>query len=401
MGVLATANKAKNLFNQITQNNLGFVRIQATLGKSSHNSQSTNSTQTNHAATINTAGNLIFDIQGKGSDSDLLITGSHLAASNLHQKVTGDVIYQASDQYNRTNNSNFSKNAGIGVYATANVGTNSQSGAGVNIHGNFAKGGSQEHSTTHTSSQIKVTGNITNDIGGHFTLDGANLDAKHLTGNVAGDLIVKSRQDSYQYDSKQQNIGISADLDFSGKLQNAHINTGKERLNAKYAQVAHQSGIKANASDLQVQGQGQFFGGYLITDKDNNHSQFKKGIFTHDIKNYLNYQGDALQIGVVFNQNKPNSQLELSSLGYGKIAPVYKTSITSSAITDKAGIFGINTDNFTDKHFKHSLNPIIDNEFADQKDKFKQELNEQIIITNAFGQEAPKWVAEFSQNQIN
>ena len=58
----------------------------------------------------------------------------------------------------------------------------------------------------------------------NFTLDGANLTTKHLTGAVGGDLIVKSRQDTYQYDSKQQNIGGSADIDFSGKLQNANIN---------------------------------------------------------------------------------------------------------------------------------------------------------------------------------
>ncbi len=51
-----------------------------------------------------------------------------------------------------------------------------------------------------------------NDITGNFTLDGANLTTKRLTGAVGGDLIVKSRQDTYQYDSKQQNIGGSADL---------------------------------------------------------------------------------------------------------------------------------------------------------------------------------------------
>ena len=99
-----------------------------------------------------------------------------------------------------------------------------------------------------------MAGATHNDIKGNFTLDGANLTTKHLTGTVGGDLIVKSRQDTYQYDSKQQNIGGSADIDFSGKLQNANINAGKQQLNAQYAQITNQSGIIANTSSLNVQG---------------------------------------------------------------------------------------------------------------------------------------------------
>jgi len=51
--------------------------------------------------------------------------------------------------------------------------------------------------------------------------------------------------------------------DFSGKLQNANINAGKQQLNARYAQVTNRSGIIANTSSLNVQGQGKLTGGYL------------------------------------------------------------------------------------------------------------------------------------------
>ena len=102
-----------------------------------------------------------------------------------------------------------------------------------------------------------------NDITGNFTLDGANLTTKHLTNMIGSDLIVKSRQDTYQYDNKQQNISGGADIDFSGKLQNANINASKQQLNARYAQVTNQSGIIANTSSLNVQGQGKLTGGYL------------------------------------------------------------------------------------------------------------------------------------------
>ena len=133
----------------------------------------------------------------------------------------------------------------------------------LTAHANLGKGSSTETATTHTNTAIQVTGSTHNDVAGNFTLDGVpNLTTKHLTGTVGGDLIVKSRQDTYQYDSKQQNIGGSADIDFSGKLQNANINAGKQQLNAQYAQVTNQSGIIANTSSLNVQGQGRFTGGY-------------------------------------------------------------------------------------------------------------------------------------------
>ena len=132
----------------------------------------------------------------------------------------------------------------------------------------------------------------------------------------------------------------------SGKLQNANINAGKQQLNAQYAQVTNQSGIIANTSSLNVQGQGNFTGGYLITDANQNHTQFKQGIQTQDIENHLNYQGDALQVGVNLTpkpknsqqdstSNKTKHQLGLSGLGYGKIDPIHKTLITKSATLTK------------------------------------------------------------------
>ena len=127
-----------------------------------------------------------------------------------------------------------------------------------------------------------------------------------------------------------------------------------------------------------LQGQGRFTDGYLITDKDQNHTQFKQGIQTQDIENHLNYQGDALQVGVSLapksksgqqdsTSNKTKHQLGLSGLGYGKIDPIHKTSITKSAITDQAGLSHISTDNLDSQDSQQALNPIISNDFTNQK----------------------------------
>ena len=79
-------------------------------------------------------------------------------------------------------------------------------------------------------------------------------------------MIVKSCQDTYQYTHDQKQAGFSADVGFDGKPQSFSINGGKTDVDADYAQVIHQTGIKANQSILSVQRQGKFTGGYLITD---------------------------------------------------------------------------------------------------------------------------------------
>ena len=67
----------------------------------------------------------------------------------------------------------------------------------LTAHANLGKGSSTETATTHTNTAVQVANAMHNDITDNFTLDGANLTTKHLTGAVGGDLIVKSRLDGY------------------------------------------------------------------------------------------------------------------------------------------------------------------------------------------------------------
>ena len=128
-------------------------------------------------------------------------------------------------------------------------------------------------------------------------------------------MIVKSRQDTYQYTHDQKQAGFSADVGFNGKPQSFSINGSKTNVDTDYAQGIHQTGIKSKESTLSVQGQGKFTGGYLITDAGKNQTQFAQGIQTQDIQNYLNYEGDAISVGIgVADTSHPD----------GKANPPYK-----------------------------------------------------------------------------
>ena len=213
-------------------------------------------------------------------------------------------------------------------------------------------------------------------------------------------MIVKSCQDTYQYTHDQKQAGFSADVGFDGKPQSFSINGGKTDVDADYAQVTDQTVIKANQSILSVQGQGKFTGGYLITDAGKNQTQFAQGIQTQDIQNYLNYEGDAISVGIgVADTRSPNGKAKpaLQGLGYGTITPAHKTSTTHTAITDQAGLSHINTKNFKQKEVQNQLNPIITNDF--NKEQALKELNAQVVITTEFSKEAPKAVAKFADKQ--
>ncbi|VEG13338.1 two-partner secretion domain-containing protein [Moraxella cuniculi] len=402
MGTLAAASKIRTLNQNLQDSKLGSVRAQATIGSQSTKSDSQSHQETNDAANVHADGNLIFDVKGKGENSTLTVTGSNISVGqNLYNHVEGDVIYQASTQTSTQDSQNSSKGWGAGVYASANLGTDglSSNSAGFTANANRAKGSSQEIATTHTNTQVTVGGTTVNDIGGSLILDGANLDTTYLTGTVGGDLIVKSHQDEYQYTHDQKQMGGSLDVSFQGTPQSASINGGKTDIDASYKQVTQQSGIKANTSNLSVQGKGSFTGGYLITDAGKNQTQFAQGIQTQDIENQLSYEGDAISVGIGIGADASSldgkAKPALQGLGYGTIDPVNKTSTTHSAITDQAGLSHINTENFKQEEVQDELNQIITNDF--DKEQALKELNAQTIITTEFGREIPKQIGDYAQ----
>ncbi|WP_078317721.1 hemagglutinin repeat-containing protein [Moraxella porci] len=398
-GTLAAASKVRTLAKDLSGGNLGSIRVQAAIGSQSTKSQTTSHQETNDAANLLAQNNLIVNLKGKGADSDLTVTGSNLTVgNNFYQSVEGDVLYQASTQTDTQDSQNSSKGWGVGVYASTQIGSG-QSNQGFTVNANKAKGGSHETTTTHTNTQVTVGGTTVNDIGGNLILDGANLNTKHLTGTVGGDLIVKSRQDGYQYTHDQKQAGFSADVGFDGKPQSFSINGGKTDADADYAQVTHQSGIKAQESTLSVQGQGKFTSGYLITDAGKNQTQFAQGIQTQDIQNHLNYEGDAISVGIGIgaDTSNPNGKAKpaLQGIGYGKIDPVHKTSTTHSVITDQAGLSHINTESFKQEEVQNQLNEIITNDF--NKEQVLTELGAQVNITTEFDNERRAVRSEYAK----
>ncbi|MGP9513939.1 hypothetical protein ACT3RN_15325, partial [Psychrobacter sp. AOP5-GZ1-6] len=211
-------------------------------------------------------------------------------------------------------------------------------------------------------------------------------------------MTIESLQDTATYDSDQKNMGFSADIDIAGggAGSSLSVNGGKTNVNADYQAVGEQSGIFTGDGglDLTTEGTTNLIGGAITTtdkalqDGLNNYVS-KGGITTQDIENTTSYKGDAISVGLSVGKDKNPS---MNGLGYGTDGDS-DSSITRAGITGIAGNSGITTDNRAE--YAGALENVFD------ANRVNEELGAQTQITQDFGKEAPKAVAEFSQNQID
>ena len=156
------------------------------------------------------------------------------------------------------------------------------------------------------------------------------INTNRAQGTIGGNVNIESLQDTATYDSKQKNMGFSADIDIAGggAGSSLSVNGGKTNVNADYKGVGEQSGLFTGDGgfDLAAKGKTTLIGGAITTTDAavaagrNNYTSLG-GITTQDIENTTSYEGDAI------------------SVGYSD------SSVTRAGITGVAGNSNITTDN--------------------------------------------------------
>ena len=247
-------------------------------------------------------------------------------------------------------------------------------------------------------SQINIGGITTFDIGNDVNIKGGVTNTNRAQGTIGGDVNIESLQDTATYDSKQKNMGFSADIDMKGAGSSLSVNGGKTDLNAEYKAVGKQSGIFTGDGgfDLTAKGKTTLIGGAITTteaarDAGLNNYESLGGITTQDIKNTTSYDGNAIQAGLSLGDTTGKPQANLNGLGYGSDSDS-DSSVTRAGITGIAGSQDITTDN------RAEYAGILENSF--DAGRVNEELGAQTQITQEFGKEAPKAVGDFANNRI-
>ena len=160
-------------------------------------------------------------------------------------------------------------------------------------------------SVTYVNTQINVGGTTTLDIGNDVNIKGGVFNTDKVQGRIKGNVNIESLQDTATYDSKQKNMGFTADIALEGAGSSLSINGGKTDITADYKAVGEQSGIFTGDGgfDLVIDGKTTLIGGAITTtDKalelGLNKYVSKGGIETQDIENTSSYKGDAISVGV-------------------------------------------------------------------------------------------------------
>ena len=363
---------------------VGNTRIQATIGSSKSQSNSSSYTEKSQGSSIDT-NNLALIATGAGKDSNININDSNLTISN-------DALFQADNDFNvngvaqnsNTRSNNKSSSAAIGAYASTG------NGMGITASASRGKGYANSDSTTYANSQINVGGTTTFDIGNDVNIKGGMINTNRAQGVIGGNVNIESLQDTAVYDSNQKNMGFTLDVDLKGAGSSLSVNGGKTDINADYKAVGQQSGIFTSDGgfDLVVEGKTDLIGGAITTTDAavaagrNNYTSLG-GITTQDIENTTSYEGDAIQVGVSLGMTDNKPQGNTNGLGYGTDGDS-DSSTTRAGITGIAGNSGITTDN------QAEYAGALENGF--DATRVNEELGAQTQITQEFGKEAPKAV---------
>ncbi|WP_158074694.1 two-partner secretion domain-containing protein [Basilea psittacipulmonis] len=259
-------------------------------------------------------------------DGDIRVVGSDVngqlgtALSAAHQI---ELLAQEQSEWYRHKNQSMGFNAGLAISYS------SQGGAsiGVTAGGNFGRGHRNGDSTTYRNSYVGDRGSQTVLESGDITrIRGAQVIGQDVSLR-AQSLALESLQDTFKYDSKQQNISaqVTVGYGFSGSGSYS-----QSKVKADYASVTEQSGIFAGDKGYQISVDDQTkLVGALITSSQTAEDQGLNVLRTgtleaEDIANHEHYRASSFGIGGSFSKGGGQAPKELGGIplsSYGTNQP--------------------------------------------------------------------------------
>ncbi|SDC52165.1 Haemagluttinin repeat-containing protein [Variovorax sp. CF079] len=161
---------------------------------SRNESQSTSVTTSKQAVGSSVVGSNKVNIvaTGGGKDSNILASGSTIAAGNtVNLAADNDITLQASKDPSVMVGQNSSSGANVGV----TFGAGAQNGFSIQLGVSQGKGSNNQDDTRYNATQVSGGKAVDIASGGDLTLNGAVVEANRVTADVGGDLSIASLQD--------------------------------------------------------------------------------------------------------------------------------------------------------------------------------------------------------------
>ncbi|MQR01231.1 hypothetical protein GEV47_11140 [Glaciimonas sp. GS1] len=242
------------------------VTISLTVGSSSSNSQSTQSSSTVVGSNVKAGGNVMMTATGAGQASNIDIIGSNISAGqNALLKADDDINLQAAQSTDTQQSTSSSKSGAIGVAAT--YGQNGWA-FGITASASGSRGTGNGTDVTNVNSNVSAGNTLVLSSGHDTNLQGAVASGNQVFANVGtsgqGNLNIQSLQDTSTYTCKDQSIGGTVTIGYGAS---GSVNASQSKVNGNYASVGQQSGIKAGDGGfiVNVNGNTDLQGGVIAS----------------------------------------------------------------------------------------------------------------------------------------
>ncbi|MDM7944532.1 MAG: hemagglutinin repeat-containing protein, partial [Hydrogenophaga sp.] len=357
------------------------VSVSISIGASQSKSHTESQRNNAQGSTLVAGGDINLRAAGAGERSDIVVQGSRVKAGQAATlSAEGDVDLLAATNTTQEGNRNQNSSASVGFSLGART--------GVTVAASAGRGAGSGKETVYSNTRIEAGEQVHIDSGGNTTLRGAVVAAPKVQARIQGDLLIESLQDTSASHEQSKQVGGSVTF---GPATGASISSGKTRIDSHLASVSEQSAIRAGDGgfDVQVNGATDLKGGAITStqaaiDQGLNTFDSEGGLTTSDIHNTASFSATSSGVSVGVG-----SQLGASGAGIGSD----KGSASSTTHAAISGIAGNTSARTGDA--ETGLAPIFD------RDRVRDEVEAQVAITKAFGQQAVKTGAVFADDKAN
>ncbi|WP_211467565.1 hemagglutinin repeat-containing protein, partial [Collimonas silvisoli] len=276
----------------------GFT-ISLTVGSSSSNSQSTQSSSTAVGSTVKAGGNVSITATGAGKDSNINVIGSNVSAGqDALLKADGDINLKAAQSTSTQQSTSSSNSGAVGIAATYGK---DGFAFGITASASGSRGNGNGTDVTNVNSNVAAGKTLVLSSGHDTNIQGAVASGNQVFANVGtsgqGNLNIQSLQDTSTYKSKDQAIGGSVTIGFGAS---GSINASQSKVNGDYASVTQQSGIKAGNGGfvVSVNGNTDLKGGVIASTATPDKNLLVTQTLTQsDLQNHSSYSASAVTVG--------------------------------------------------------------------------------------------------------
>ncbi|MDQ7996504.1 MAG: hemagglutinin repeat-containing protein [Luteibacter sp.] len=279
----------------------GGISLRVGIGASSASSETKTHEERAYGSNVRSDGNVTIAATG----GDLNIIGSNIdgknvalaAANNLNLLSQEEAHSSKSTNRNGSGEIGFSIGSQTGIYLSVSAGRGKAVGNGV----------------THAETVVNATDGLTIVSGNDTTIKGAQLKGNSVVGNIGGNLLIQSEQDTDDYASKQQQASVTVTFGYGGSGS-----FSQSKTKSHYESVNEVSGIGAGDGGFQlvVGGNTHLAGGVIASTADPSKNYLSTGSLTwEDIQNEASYKSSSIGVGGGFSTGKSGDDGARNSYG--------------------------------------------------------------------------------------